>query len=351
MKLLIINPGSTSTKISVFEEDKEIFRKTIGHSDDELQGFHNIFDQREFRKKIIIETLESANFRSTDFSAVCSRGGLVRHIPSGTYRITDQVIMDLTNKVNGEHASNIGPIIAKEIGDEVGIPSFFVDPVCVDELSAIARFSGFAGMERKSFFHALNHKSIARKAALGLNKPYEELNLIVAHLGGGTSVAAHQKGFVTDVFDVKNEGAMSMDRSGSLPVMQVIDLCFSGSTKDEIKRKLTTEGGVCSYLETRDFIKLEELAFSGNKLAMEIFQVFAYQVAKDIGAMAAVLHFEVDAICFTGGIIHSNRFFNELSQYVERLAPIIRFPGEEEMVSLAMGALRVLHGEQAREYS
>lgn len=350
MRLLIINPGSTSTKISVFEEEAEVCRKTVVHNSEELKAFPKIMDQLDYRRELILGELKQAGFTMEDFDAVCSRGGLVRHIPSGTYRINEQVIEDLRRCINGEHASNLGPVLAKELGDRAGIPSYFADPIVVDELQELARYSGFAGMERESIFHALNHKSVARKAAAGLGKRYEELNLILAHLGGGVSVGAHRKGKVIDVFNTREEGAMCMDRGGSVPTSKVIDFCFSGVSREEARRVLCRESGIYSYLKTREFREVEEKAFAGDSEAMTIFRVFAYQLAKDIGAMGAVLEFEVDGIILTGGIAHSDRLCAEITRYVSEMAPVLRMPGEEEMSALAESALRVLHGEEANTY-
>lgn len=232
-----------------------------------------------------------------------------------------------------------------------GIPSFFVDPVCVDEMTPVAHVTGFKGMERESFFHALNQKSIARKAAKLLGKTYEEARLIVIHMGGGVSVAAHENGLAVDDFNVKDEGAFGMDRAGSLPVNAMINLCFSGLTKQEVKKLLGSEAGAYSYVGTKDFREVERRAFEENDPDCRmVFDAMAYQLAKDIGAMAAVLKFQVDAIVYTGGMAYSDRFTQAITDYVGNLAPVLRLPGEEEMRSLAEGALRVLHGEQAKVY-
>jgi butyrate kinase len=297
-----------------------------------------------------MQTLKDHGYTRDRFDAVCSRGGLLRHVPSGTYRINDAVITDIYNPPYGEHASSLGPVIAKTLADLAGVPAFLVDPVSVDEMIPLARVSGLNGMERESFFHALNQKAVARKAAAALDRPYEAVNLIVVHMGGGVSVAAHEKSRVIDLFNVKDDGSFSMDRGGALPVNAVVNLCFSGKSKQEIKKLLGMEAGVFSYLGTRDFRDVEQRMLNGDEAAELIFKATAYQHAKDIGALSAVLKFNVDAIVFTGGIAHSDLFCAEITQYVEKIAPILRFPGEEEMRSLAQGALRVLRGEPAREY-
>ena len=351
MRLLIINPGATSTKIAVYEDEAEVFSASISHAPETLEGFSRVVDQLPLRESLVREALAKAGFMPASFDAVCSRGGLVRHIPSGTYEIDDQVIHDIYNPPFGEHASSLGPLIANSIAREAKIPAYFVDPVSVDELQPVARISGLAGMERESFFHALNQKAVARKAANDLGKPYEQLNLIVVHMGGGVSVAAHEKGRVVDVYNVKDEGSFSLDRAGSLPVNALVNLCYSGIGKQELKKKLAFEAGVYSYLQTRDFREVERRMLEGDAEAEMIFRAMAYQHAKDIGAMAAVLRYSVDAILLTGGIAYSDRFCADLSGYVEKIAPILRYPGEEEMKSLALGALRVLRGEPAKSYS
>lgn len=350
MKILVLNPGSTSTKVSVFEDKNEIFKLNVSHDKEKLKTFPHVMDQLEYRKELILKALEEAGLSVGDMDAISSRGGLVRHIPSGTYRINDAVIQDLKCAVNGEHASNLGPVMAKEMADAQGIPAFLVDPIVVDEMDEVARVSGYKGMQRESLFHALNHKSVGRKAAEKLGKTYDNVNLIIAHLGGGISVAAHKMGKAVDVFNTREEGAMCMDRGGSVPTSSVINMCFSGLEKNEVKKRLLRESGIFSYLQTRNFLEVEEMAADGNKEADLIYRAFVYQVAKDIGAMAAVLSFRVDAVVLTGGIVYSERFCEELCAYIEKIAPVLKFPGEEEMSALAEGALRVLHGEPAKIY-
>jgi butyrate kinase len=350
MRVLIINPGATSTKISVFEEDQEVFKNNIDHSASDLEPFTHVIDQLDYRKNLIKQALNAAGFQASDFDAVCGRGGLLRHIPSGTYEVNDRVISDIYNPPYGEHASNLGTILAKTLADEASVKAYFVDPVSVDEMTEVAHFTGFSGMQRESFFHALNQKSMARKAARQLGKNYEDLNLIVVHMGGGVSVAAHEKGRVVDVYNVKDEGSFSMDRGGSLPVNAMINFCFSGKTKAEVKKILGSQAGVFSYLGTRDFREVQTKALAGDKDAKLVFDAMVYQHCKDIGAMGAVLKYDVDAIVLTGGMANSEIFCNALAEYVGKLAPIIILPGEEEMRSLAEGALRVLHGEAAKEY-
>ncbi len=350
MRVLVINPGATSTKIAVFNENVEVLNEMISHSIEELESFSRIIDQAAYRKKRILDKLHAAGWTLKDFSAVCGRGGLLKPIPSGTYVVNESVIEDIVNASYGEHASNLGAYLAKELADEVSIPSYFVDPVCVDEMSDIAHMSGFRNMKRVSLFHALNHKSIARKAAAELGKTYQELNLIVVHLGGGVSVAAHEQGRAVDVFNVTDEGSFSMDRAGGLPVRALIDYCFSGKSKAEIKSELAKSAGIFSYLGTNNFKEVVSMAFGGNDEAMQVFKAFAYQIAKDIGAMAAVLRYRIDAVVLTGGIAYSMEFCREIRSYVDPLGTVLIIPGEAEMVSMAEGALRVLHGGPSQVY-
>lgn len=351
MKVLVINPGATSTKVAVFEEEQELLKKSIVHTAQELEGFDRVIDQADFRQRAVLEAVAEGGFRLEDFDAVCGRGGLYRPIPSGTYAVSDRVMQDVEQAPYGEHPSNLGAYLARRIGDLVGIPAFFVDPVCVDEMTEVAHFSGFAEFRRLSQFHALNQKSVGRKAARRLGKSYEEARLIVCHLGGGVSVAAHDHGRVVDVFNVKDEGAMGMDRGGGLPVNQLIDYCYAGRSREEVKRTLGRRSGMLSYVGTTDFREICARVVSGDERFTAAYRALVYQLAKDIGAMAAVLHFGVDAIVYTGGMAYEQFFCDDITAYVGRLAPVLRFPGEEEMRALAEGTLRVLHGEaQAETY-
>lgn len=351
MKVLVINPGATSTKVAVFEEERELLKKSIVHTAQELEGFDRVIDQADFRQRAVLEAVAEGGFRLEDFDAVCGRGGLYRPIPSGTYAVSDRVMQDVEQAPYGEHPSNLGAYLARRIGDLVGIPAFFVDPVCVDEMTEVAHVSGFAEFRRLSQFHALNQKSVGRKAARRLGKSYEEARLIVCHLGGGVSVAAHDHGRVVDVFNVKDEGAMGMDRGGGLPVNQLIDYCYAGRSREEVKRTLGRRSGMLSYVGTTDFREICARVVSGDERFTAAYRALVYQLAKDIGAMAAVLHFEVGAIVYTGGMAYEQFFCDDITAYVGRLAPVLRFPGEEEMRALAEGALRVLHGEaQAETY-
>ncbi len=351
MKVFIINPGATSTKVAVYDEEKELARKTVYHDAGELAHFEKVPDQKEYRLAMVLAAMKEMGYEPSDFDAVCSRGGLFKHIPSGTYEVSDEVIATVMDPPYGEHASNLGVLLAREIADSAGIPAYFVDPVSVDELQDVARISGFKGWERQSFFHALNQKGMARKAAEMIGKAYEDCDLIVCHLGGGVSTAAHHKGRVIDVFNVKDEGAFSTDRGGSLPTNAIINYCFETGDKKQVKKVLGSEAGVYSYLGTKDFIEVEKRALSGeDPEAALIFEAFIYQQAKDIGAMAAVLMMNVDAIVITGGMANSKVLCEKLSSYVGKIAPVLVLPGEAEMESLAKGAIRVLRGGKLMKY-
>lgn len=352
-KILVINPGSTSTKIAVFEDDKEIFKKNLSHSKEELSKFEKIVDQYEFRKNVILNTLREEGVKLEELSAVVGRGGLLRPIPGGTYRVNEAMIHDLRIGLQGEHASNLGGILAYEIAKPYGIPAFIVDPVVVDEMEPIAKISGLPEIERRSIFHALNQKAVARLAAKELGKNYEEANLIVVHLGGGISVGVHHKGRVIDVNNALNgDGPFAPERAGGLPVWDAMKLALSGKyTERELKKKLAGQGGVVAYLGTNNMREVEEKVKAGDEKATLIFQAMAYQVAKEIGADATVLKGEVDAIVLTGGLAHSELFVGWIKERVSFIAPILVYPGEDEMRALACGALRVLRGEEkAREY-
>ncbi|MBR2674570.1 MAG: butyrate kinase [Mogibacterium sp.] len=346
MLILTLNLGSTSSKIAVFKDDREEFSETVRHDAELLAKSKMPKDLLVFRKENILEAVKSSGYMLSDFDAVCSRGGLLKPVESGTYLIDESVINDaLDPELGGRQPHGLGMLIAKEISEEYGIPAYFCDPVSTDELSDVARVSGFKGMERISRFHALNQKAVARKCASDIGRPYEELNLIGIHLGGGTSVAAHEKGRCIEIHDCSEEGAFSMDRSGNLPTNQLVDYCFSGRNKSDIKFTLKREGGVFSYLGTSDMREVESMAENGDENAALIFDAFAYQHSKCVGEMAAAMRFNIDAIFITGGIAYSDKMIARIKYYIDKLAPIYVYPGEEEMKSLAEAALRVLRGE------
>ena len=354
LRILAINPGSTSTKISVFKNDEEVWSSKLKHSKAELADFEHIFDQYEFRKGVITSQLEEAGIHISDLDAVVGRGGLLYPIEGGTYRVDDRLIEDLRKGVQGEHVSNLGAPIAREIARTADCPSFIVDPVVVDEMEPLARFSGHPDIPRKSILHALNQKAVARKAAFDLGKDYEDVNLVVVHLGGGISVGAHRMGRIVDVNNALNgEGPFTPERSGGLPVGDLVDLCFSGTkSHKEIKRMIKGAGGIVSYLDTNDMLKVEKEIEKGNERFELVYSAMAYQVAKEIGGVSTVLKGEVDAIVLTGGIAYDKTFIRWVTERVDFISPVIVYPGEKEMESLALGALRVIRGhEEPKVYS
>lgn len=353
IKSLIINPGSTSTKIGVFEDETLLFEETLRHSTEEISQFATIVDQKDFRKKIITNLLAEKNFDMKSLNVVVGRGGMLKPIPGGTYAVTDELLNDLKIGVQGQHASNLGGILAREIGDELSIPSFIVDPVVVDELQPVARYSGVPELPRTSVFHALNQKAVAKRYAKEIGKPYESLRLIVVHMGGGVSVGAHIDGKVVDVFNaLDGDGAFSPERAGAVPSGALIKLCFSGKyTEKEVYGKVVGKGGFNAYLGTNDMREVTKMANAGDEKAAVVKQAFIYQVAKDIGSMACVLHGKVDQIIVTGGIAYGTDVVDSLKEAAEWIAPFTVYPGEDELLALAQGAIRVLNGEEkAMEY-
>ena len=354
MKQLIINPGSTSTKIAVYTDESMIFEKTIRHTNEELQSFKKVVDQFQFRKEMIISSLNENNISLNELDAVVGRGGLLKPIEGGTYSVNDKLVEDLKTNIKGEHASNLGALLARSIADEVNIPSFIVDPVVVDEMEDVARISGHPEFERICIWHALNQKAVARRAAQEkFGKRYEEMNFVVVHLGGGISIGAHKKGKVIDVNNALNgEGPFSPERSGSLPAAQLVKMCFSGKyTEAEINKIIAGKGGICAYLGTNSAKEVSDRAKAGDKKAKLIYSAMAYQVAKAIGEYAVVLNGDVDAILITGGIAYDKDFVKMIEDKVKFIAKVIVSPGEDELLALAQGGLRVLKGvEEAKTY-
>lgn len=350
-KILVINPGSTSTKIALFFNEQLLFDKKIEHSSGELHVFHKIIDQYEFRLDIILNFLKEKGIDHSVLDAVVGRGGLLNPIPSGTYRVNDKMLEDLRKGVSGEHASNLGGLLANGIAEKLSIPSYIVDPVVIDEMKPVARISGMPEIPRISILHALNQKAIARKAVLDLGKDYEKVNFIIAHLGGGISVGIHCKGKVIDVNNaLDGEGPFTPERSGGVPVGALVKLCFSGKfTKDEIKKKIKGKGGLVAYLSTNDVREVVKRIKQGDKKAKLILEAMAYQVAKEIGAGATVLKGQVDAIILTGGIAYNNEFVNMVKDRVSFISLVMIYPGEEEMLALCDGALRVLKEEEVEK--
>ena len=353
-KLLIINPGSTSTKIGVFEDEKELFEETLRHSSDEISKYETIVDQIEFRKDIIIKVLGENNFNLNELAAVVGRGGMLKPMESGTYKVNETMLEDLKVGVQGQHASNLGGILANKIANELKIPAFIVDPVVVDELEDVARISGVPELPRVSKFHALNQKAVAKRYAKENNIKYNDLNLIVVHMGGGVSVGAHKKGRVVDVNNaLDGEGPFSPERAGTVPVGELINMCFSGKySKKEIYNKIVGKGGFVAYLNTNDARDVLKLSEEGNKDAKLCFDAFIYQIAKAVGEMATVLEGKIDRIIFTGGIAYSEVVTNALKDKIGWISDITIYPGEDELLALAQGGLRVLNKEEeARIYN
>jgi len=353
-RILAINPGSTSTKIAVFDGKEQLFVKNIKHSTEELSDFKKITDQSDFRKNVILKELEENNIPLTSIEIVMGRGGLIKPIPSGIYKVNELLKEHLYNGYSGEHASNLGGLIADNIAKSIGLTaSYIADPVVVDELQPVARISGHPLFERVSIFHALNQKAVARGYAQEIGKSYETLNLIVAHMGGGISVGAHEKGRVIDVNQaLDGEGPFSPERSGTLPTGQLVNLCFSGKyTKDEVKKMLVGKGGYVGYFGSNDAFQVEKDAQAGDAKSQLIENAMAYQVAKAIGEAAVVLKGKIDAILLTGGIAYGKPIVAEITRYIDWIAPVKVYPGEDEMRALAFNAFLILNEEtEAKNY-
>lgn len=347
-RILAINPGSTSTKIAVYENEKNVFLKTLRHPAEMLSKYPKIIDQFDFRKEVIFEELESAQIDINTINAVVGRGGLLKPVEGGVYEVNQLMIDDLKTGANGEHASNLGALIAFNIAQSIpGAEAFIADPVIVDELQDVARYTGHPMFERRPIFHALNQRAIARTHAKTLNKKYEEINLIIAHLGGGISIGAHYKGRVIDVNNaLDGEGPFSPERTGTLPAGPLAKLCFSGNyTLDQVKKMITGQGGLVAYLDTNDAYKVQMEAEAGDTKSKEIQDAMSYQIGKAIGEMAAVLKGKVDGILLTGGIAHNKVLVDYVREMVEFIAPLTVYPGEDEMKALAVNGLMALDKE------
>ncbi|ELC8466629.1 butyrate kinase [Clostridium perfringens] len=352
-KLLIINPGSTSTKIGVYEGEKEILEETLRHSAEEILKYDTIFDQLDFRKEVILKVLKEKGIEINELDAVVGRGGMLKPIEGGTYEVNEAMVEDLKIGVQGPHASNLGGILSNEIAKEIGKRAFIVDPVVVDEMEGVARLSGVPELPRKSKFHALNQKAVAKRYAKEHNTSYEDVNLIVVHMGGGVSVGAHRKGRVIDVNNaLDGDGPFSPERAGGVPSGELLEMCFSGKySKEEVYKKLVGKGGFVAYANTNDARDLIKLSQEGDEKGSLIFNAFIYQIAKEIGSMAVVLDGEVDAIVLTGGIAYSDYVTNAINKKVKWIAPMVVYGGEDELLALAQGAIRVLDGvEEAKIY-
>jgi len=346
--ILAINPGSTSTKIAVYGNTSPIFIQTLRHTKEELAPFEIITDQFNFRKELILEELANAEIPLENIQVVMGRGGLLKPVKSGIIEVNERMVFDLENCVYGEHASNLGGLIAYDLAQSLSnAKAYITNPVVVDELDDIARLSGHPLLPRRSIFHALNQKAVAREHSKSIMRKYEDLNLIVVHLGGGITVGAHKKGRVVDVNQgLDGDGPYSPERTGTLPVGDLVRLCFKGDyTQKQILKMIKGEGGLVAYLDTNSAYDVEQRAQKGDEHAKYIYDGMAYQVAKEIGSMVAVLHSEVDGILITGGIAHDKYFVNQIISYVHRMAPVHVYPGEDEMKALAMNGMRVISGD------
>ncbi|MDR2286847.1 MAG: butyrate kinase [Prevotellaceae bacterium] len=345
--ILTINPGSTSTKIGIFNNENPVFTKKIVHDTEILNSFSSITEQYEYRKNAIVEELDAINFSLSAIDIIMARGGLLKPIPSGVYEVNDRMIADLSTNTMGEHASNLGALIATKLAGQTSSGrAYIVDPVVVDEMQDVAKVAGHPAFKRTPIFHALNQKAIARKYAASIGKAYEDINLIIAHLGGGVSIGAHRRGKIIDVNNaLYGDGPLSPERSGSLPAKQVVDICFSGRYgKNEIEKMLVGKGGFMAYFGTNDYSEVKKRAETGDEQCLLIINAMAYQIAKYAGSMAAALKGDVDAILITGGIANDQYICNYIREMVEFIAPMSIYPGEDELAALAHNGLMLLSG-------
>jgi butyrate kinase len=348
-KILVINPGSTSTKIAVYEDEVERLKKVIDHDVEELSKFNSVASQYEFRKNIILNFLDREGIILSSFSAIIGRGGLLKPIKSGTYEVNEKMLSELLNAKYGEHESNLGALIAYELAKEINVKSYIADPVVVDEMEAIARISGHPLFERKSIFHALNQKAVARALSQKIGKRYENSNLVIVHMGGGISIGAHKKGKVIDVNNALNgDGPFTPERSGTLPLTGFINLCYSKEySEKEIRKLIKGKGGLIAYLGTNDVREVVKMIKEDNKKAEVVYSAMAHQIVKWIGKMSAALNFDVDAIGLTGGIAYEKEFLVPwIIEKVQFIAPVHVFPGGDEEKALALAALRIIKGEE-----
>ena len=353
LNILVINPGSTSTKIAVYQNEKMLFEETIRHPKEDLAKFNKIIEQKDFRFQEIIRVLSSNDMAIENIDAIAARGGLIKAIESGVYEITEAMVEDLHSDYASLHASCLSGLIGYDLKNKYGIPAYVVDPVIVDELQDVARLSGIPGLDRVSVFHALNQKAIGERCAETLDKKYEDCNFIIAHMGGGITVAAHNKGKCIDVNNgIEGEGPFSPERCGGVSVIQVVNLCLSKKySEKELREFATKSGGMVGYLQTNDLRECQKMIAAGDQKALLVFRTMAYQVAKEIGAMAVVLKGEIDEIILTGGLAYSQEFVEEIGKQVNFLAPIRVYPGEFELDALADNVLKVMRNEKkAKQY-
>ncbi len=352
MRILTINPGSTSTKVAVFHKQKRIAKATIKHDDATMLQFERLVDQLSYRQNLIEEFLSEYDIDIRSIDGFIARGGLLRPLKSGLYRVNDKMIEELQANTHGEHASNLGGIIAQALAKSVHKEAYIADPVVVDEMDETAKFSGLNGVTRRSLFHALNQKAVARKYAEEVDIPYEDMHLIVAHLGGGISVGYHKLGRVVDVNNaLDGDGPMSPERPGSLPVSGVIELCYGGQTKEEVMKFVRKYGGMFSYLNTKDAEEVSDMLASGRVEARKVVDAMVYQIAKEIGALYALTKGQMDAIILTGGLAYNQDIIMPLIDMIEHLGDITIYPGENELEALAFNMRAYLEGHiKALEY-
>jgi butyrate kinase len=351
-KILVVNPGSTSTKLGLFENETLVAEKKVEHSAEDIAKYPTIIAQTDLRRQVMDDFLKEINVKPEDLSAVVGRGGLLKAIPSGTYAVNDDVVNDLKISKYGEHASNMGALLANSFNKDYSIPAFIVDPPVVDGLQDIARFTGIKEIPRKSVWHALNIMAVTRMVAKNENLNLKDSNFVVAHLGGGISVAAIQNGDCIDVSNGLSAGPFTPERAGALPTLELAELCFSGKyTHAEIKKLLVGRGGVVNYLGTSSLMDVENKVIAGDKEFTQIFEAMCYQIAKEIGSYVAVLKGKVTRIIITGGGAKCPPLVKKVKEYVENFATVVVVPGEDELSALAMGGLRVLRNEsQAKVY-
>ncbi|MBQ8590134.1 MAG: butyrate kinase [Firmicutes bacterium] len=348
-KLLIMNLGSTSTKVSVYEDYQEVARESLHHSQEQLNQYPSPLDQKEFRKEAILKFLSSHDYDLKDFSCIVARGGCCKPIEGGIYRITKEMLDDIASEKYGLHISNTGCFIAYELGQEYDLPVITADTVKTDEFFDLARYSGHPLLPRVSTMHALNQKATARRYAAAVGRSYDDLNLIVAHLGGGISVGAHCRGRVIDTNNgLDGDGPFSPERAGTLPVGALIDLCFSGDySHKEVRKMINGKGGIMAYLGTNSGLEVEDRISHGDQDAAEVYEAMAYQVSREIGAASATLKGDVNAILLTGSLAYSKTLTDWIKDRVQFIAPVVLYPGENEMLSLAESGMRWLKGEEA----
>lgn len=350
-KILAINPGSTSTKIALYEDEREIMTNTLDHPVEILEKYGKIVDQFQMRKEVVLTFLKQNDYNINMLDAIVGRGGMLPAVKSGAYKVNELMVDRLKNRPVQEHASNLGALIAYEIANLIKKPAYIYDSVKVDELKPIARISGMPAIPRTSTSHVLNSRAMAIKVAKKYNKKYSDMNFVIAHMGGGVSLSVYERGYLVDVI-ADDEGPFSPERSGRVHCRALVDLCFSGKyDKKTVSRMLSGNGGLKAYLGTVDARKVEKMISEGNKKAKLVYEAMAYQIAKGIGELSTVVEGKVDAIILTGGIAYSRMITEWIKKRVEFIAPVEIIPGENEMESLALGALRVLRGEEmAYEY-